>query len=192
MDAILAGATGVALLAAQGSGSSVAGPLITATATLLGVLVGGVLTGVITSRLEDTRERRLAEAAVRLLHSDLGAVASALDHIIRTDKVWADQVPASPPAWESHREVLAARLPGEAWSAAECACTAVQALDPVLRQASAQMRPGQQLPDKVTKRVQQVIGLVEEACRTLPLDDPEALALPPRGFLRWRDKRSKG
>jgi hypothetical protein len=89
VGSVFAGAAGVAVLAAQGSGTSVAGPLITATASLLGVLVGGFLTGVVTNWREDTREQRLAEAAVRLLHSDLGAVASKLEGISQTSVVWA-------------------------------------------------------------------------------------------------------
>ena len=91
---------------------------------LLGVIVGGVLNGVVTWRIERFRKRQEARAAARLANVELGDARSGFDAyafrpgpetMVRLVSLLADD------AWRDHRGVLARVLDPPEWLAVSAA-----------------------------------------------------------------------
>jgi hypothetical protein len=91
---------------------------------LLGVLLGGLLTGAVTWRLERLQIQHATRASARLLGDSLARVGVAAEAIRRTGKLkFLDRGSAEILLrdWEQHRERLAGSLTVEEWNAvAEC------------------------------------------------------------------------
>jgi hypothetical protein len=98
--------------------------MTTALFGLLGVVVGGVLTGMVTYALERVRTKRAARAASRLLVEDLHS-ALMFANTVKGKGTWQVLSPdavertfVEPAAvWLKHRELLASTLSGKEWVA---------------------------------------------------------------------------
>jgi hypothetical protein len=163
--------TAQAVLAA--SGQSVAGSIIAASATVIGVIVGGFLTGVVGHLRDRAREKRLAQTGARVVAADLAEASAALTIVSTTGDLIAEQVPAPPESWPAYREVLAARLPPEAWDQAWRAIAAVGRMARELPQ----LAPGGSLahPSGATlKRIAAEVVTIDAGVRALTPEPGEA------------------
>jgi hypothetical protein len=91
---------------------------------LLGVIVGGVLNGVVTWRIERFRERQDAKAAARLAHVELGNARSGFDaYAFRPgpDTMAQLQEFLTDDVWREHRPLLARVLDPPEWLAVSAA-----------------------------------------------------------------------
>lgn len=107
---------------------------------LLGVIVGGVLTGLGPYVLATRAERRQARASARLLEAELRAIVIPLrvsdltaddsKDIPRYDELWlkARKWMPAPRLWEAHRATLAEVLNPTEWNSLSRAYEAVAAL----------------------------------------------------------------
>src|SRR4051794_25968997 len=95
---------------------------------LVGVVIGGVLSGGVTLWVERVRERRGARSAARLVHYELIRVVSqlgvALD--LRSPLPFVERFPTE--AWRELRPVLARTLDTETWGAVLSAYTTLEAV----------------------------------------------------------------
>lgn len=98
--------------------------MIAALFGLLGVVVGGVLTGVVTAGLDRVRDSRRALVAARLVQDDLSYIQAVLKVEIE-EGVWkrltGDEPPLPFDAWNEGRDLLAAHLTFLEWTVASVA-----------------------------------------------------------------------
>lgn len=91
---------------------------------LLGVVVGGVLTGVVSAGLDRVRDARRALVAARLVQDDLSYIQAVLKVEI-AEGVWKRLTPNEPAlpfdAWSDGRDLLAAHLTFLEWTVASVA-----------------------------------------------------------------------
>ena len=81
---------------------------------LVGVVIGGVLTGGINYFLESRREQRAIRAAARLVKVELGVNHHELTNL-RVAEKWLSDRPFSTKEWNKHRDLLASALSVDAW-----------------------------------------------------------------------------
>src|SRR4051812_2609012 len=83
---------------------------------LIGVIVGAVLSGVVSYVLERQRADRAKRAAGRLVSDDLALIQARLE-VARNRKTWSNlprqQLPTA--AWTEHRAFLAAEMEDAQW-----------------------------------------------------------------------------
>jgi hypothetical protein len=152
--------TGV--LAAQAASSTPA--LITGSATLLGVVVGGLLTGFVQEVRERRKDARFSAVGARLLGDDLDRARTSLNGIVESKKLRAEDLPTVSSTWEKYREALAQRLPEEGWQRVR---TTVAAVD----RAGAELAPyaagNVAPPPRLLDRLGNVLRQIPEAMATL-------------------------
>ena len=93
---------------------------------LVGVLIGGVLSGAVTLWIDRTRERRDAQAAVRLVRDEVGRSADRFDLALRVDRPVNDERSTS--MWHELRPLLARSLNEETWECVVGAYAWIEAL----------------------------------------------------------------
>lgn len=128
---------------------------LTPFATLLAVLVGGVISWITQARLAERRaeyERQeqaeaaeqlmttAARAAARVLQSDLSTAASRLASMV-DDGRWLSFERLGPPSWELVHSSLAKRLQPEAWETVAEAAMGLRTTDDLMRVAIAEGGP---------------------------------------------------
>jgi hypothetical protein len=110
---------------------------------LVGVIVGGLVSGVVSAGLDRVRDARRALVSARLVQDDLSYLHAVLDAEIE-EGVWrrltADEPPLAFDAWTDGRDLLAAHLSFAEWNVASIA--ARQALR-VVQVAPMNPKPGQ-------------------------------------------------
>lgn len=94
-----------------------ASALITTVGTLLGVLVGGLLTAGLDEYGRNRNEKRLRRAAGRLLGEEFDQTAKELRSVADTRLVTAATLPDRIASWDTYREILATRLDSDEWVA---------------------------------------------------------------------------
>jgi hypothetical protein len=128
---------------------------LTPLATLLAVLIGGVVSWIAQSRLADRRaqfERKAeaeattrlmeteARAAARLLQSDLSAAASRLESMVERQQ-WLSFYTLAPTSWGPGQASLAKRLDPAAWGTIAEVAMQLRAIDDLMRAAIADGGP---------------------------------------------------
>jgi hypothetical protein len=128
---------------------------LTPVATLLAVLVGGVVSwfvesGLARRRARDEREaeaeaaERLIEtearAAARVLQSDLSAAASRLQSMVERQR-WLSFYSLAPASWAAGQASLAKRLDPEAWAGVAEVAMQLRVIDDLMRAAIADGGP---------------------------------------------------
>jgi hypothetical protein len=106
--------------------------LITAGATLLGVLIGATLGGIIDYRLARRREQSEGRAGARLVQDDLKKCTTTLTWI-RRQQAWYAPYGLPTEAWTQYRGVLASVLDRSSWSDAAAAASMLQELLEITR-----------------------------------------------------------
>lgn len=83
---------------------------------LIGVVIGGTLTGVVTFVLERRRERRAEMSALRLLELDLRDAGGKIEAVVDRGEWWhRSNLELPTAAWRDHRYLLASRLDHGDW-----------------------------------------------------------------------------
>jgi hypothetical protein len=108
--------------------SGIATALITAGATLLGVLIGAVLGAATDFQLARRRERADGRAGARLVQEDLREAADAIANCRRIGH-WLGPVSPATDAWNNFRPVLASVLDEAAWRRVVSAMGALRSAD---------------------------------------------------------------
>jgi len=155
----------VSLLVALQS-QSVAGPIITASATFAGVIAGGFLAGAVQTHRENKREKHQTKVGSRLVAADLADAAAALTCILDSGNLIPQQIPTLPSSWDTYREALAARLTSDAWAKVRAAVAVIGTLSrelPALAPGGALARPS----DATLARISDAAALIDEAIRAL-------------------------
>jgi hypothetical protein len=109
--------------------------LITAGATLLGVMVGAVLGGLIDYRLARRREQAEGRAGARLLQVNLSEAGPLLAAAER-DSTWLATAVLRTDAWNQYRGVMASVLDASRWETVAKAMGALQELEADIQQAT--------------------------------------------------------
>jgi hypothetical protein len=143
---------------------------LTPLATLLAVVVGGLVNWVAQRRLADKRverertvadehaavdaavQARLDEAemrtAARLIQADLSVAAGHLNAIVRTGE-WAEYLRLDLPHWDAEQRTLAQRLHRDDWQAVSLAALELPALDAgwrLVSESSGSAEPARRVP----------------------------------------------
>jgi hypothetical protein len=96
---------------------------------LLGVVVGGLLSGGMMLGIEHVREHRDARTAARLVHYELIRAVSLLEVALDLGSPLPFVVSFATEAWSEHRSGLARTLDTSTWGAALSAYSALEAVD---------------------------------------------------------------
>jgi hypothetical protein len=145
---------------------SVAGPVITASASLVGVIVGGLLTGLLQDIRERRRETRLARIGARVMAADLAGAAAALAAIRDTGSLAPEQIPDPPASWDTYRAALAGWLDRDGWTRVSAAVTVIGTLSrelPMLVPGGMLARPS----DATLTRISAAVTVIGEAVKKL-------------------------
>jgi len=81
---------------------------------LLGVVIGALLSGLITLHIESRKERKEAMVAARFVHSELQMFQVDIENWIR-DRYVPEDPDLQTEAWDQHSLALARGLPGGDW-----------------------------------------------------------------------------
>lgn len=119
-----------------------------ALAGLIGVALGGLLTGTITYLLERRREQAHGRAVQRLIILELVTNRARAERIDAAQE-WSERFQFETEIWASHRETLAKTITDDAWMMIALAYFAVEA-------ANARRRDGQPLSAKDRKALDDV------------------------------------
>lgn len=90
----------------------------TAIVGLVGVVIGGLLTGALQFTLEVARERRASRAALRLVANELTVCLAAVDGT-QARRRWREAEAFPKTAWEENKAIIAAGVKAEVWRALE-------------------------------------------------------------------------
>jgi hypothetical protein len=173
---------------------------LTPVATLFAVLVGGVISWLVQSRLAERRadfEREAqveaakellnteARAAARVLQSDLSVAASRLTSILE-DGRWLGFDRLAPPSWGLVQASLGKRLPSDAWECVAEAAIGLRTADDFMRAMIAEdgLHPGASsvpIEPKTRERLESIrqvttnaYGLLSDVAETRRVaDDPQ-------------------
>jgi hypothetical protein len=141
--------------------------VVTGAASLLGVVIGGLLTGLVQTYRELRRERQLARAGARLLSTELTAAAETLNEIVNDARVAAERIPHPPDAWAEYRQALALHLPPADWRAASAAVASLNGLCRSLTPLIPHGGIATSLPATVTSATRSTQVLVSAAIKNL-------------------------
>lgn len=86
-------------------------------AALLGIIVGALLQGAVNLWLDERRESKRERAALRLLGQDLLRAESMIRTAVHRQEWWPATWTVASSAWETQRELLAARSGSRDWGA---------------------------------------------------------------------------
>ena len=95
---------------------------------LVGVIVGGLITGGSTYLLERRREGVELNTASRLIDAELLVAQTAAHSCIEKGKWWPQEIDITTDAWESYKAVIAPGLPYSKWRDLSVAARAVSDL----------------------------------------------------------------
>lgn len=147
--------------------SSTTPAVITGTASLLGVIIGGALTGAVQEYREGRKDRRLAAAGARLLRDDLERARAAVESVLRDRAVAAEQLPTAP-GWPAYREALAQRLGEVAWFDLRTAVDRIDRAAATLRPFVRANGPSGPLPAPLLAELEDLPGAIDHAVAGLP------------------------
>jgi hypothetical protein len=101
---------------AADSGSDAAVALITTVGTLVGVILGALITWTLEGQRQRRNERLLSKAALRLLRDDIATAVWRFQNMADQLRVVRDYVDATIPSWEDYREFFAGRWSMQDWT----------------------------------------------------------------------------
>jgi hypothetical protein len=135
-----------------------------ATFTLLGAVIGVILSGVVADRVERARENRAASAAARLVHAELVGVASQLKVAIDLASPLPFVEEFASEAWQEMRPVLA-KADATTWEATSVAYAHVRLLR--LSYAGVDFEARGSIEDQGIAEIRDVMASVQRALTVL-------------------------
>lgn len=143
-----------------------AAAIISTTGALIGVFIGGLVTTVIEDVRQRRREDRLERAASRLLSDELSESRNAFRRIADQQVVRRESMPSLVPSWEQYRELLATRMEEASWREVATAVLTARRVGGELEPFTASEVGAAQLPAPLIKKIEEA-SIVTDSAATL-------------------------